>query len=364
MGAGVIGMSLAWELAQRDHTVHVVESGEIGRGASWAGAGILPSAPTQAVIDPYDQLQSFSHELHPQWAARLAEETGVQTGYRRCGGIHLARSRAEMATLLASQMWWEEHGIEFEALSAQRLQSLEPELPTFGSDELRAWRLPNDCQLRNPWHLQALEVACRQRGVQFLSHSEIVDMTTRGDRVTSLATADGRQLRGERFCICSGAWARKTLDRLKVSNGILPIRGQMVLYHTPTPLLRHVVNEGHRYLVPRDDGYLLAGSIEEEVGFVSETTSQGIEQIANWAVDVLPKLASAEVVKTWAGLRPGSFDGLPYIGSVPGLNNLFIAAGHFRSGLHLSCGTAIVLANLIDGRPNDIDLHPFRVGRG
>jgi len=168
----------------------------------------------------------------------------------------------------------------------------------------------------------------------------------------------------EQLCICSGAWARQTLQQHGLANGILPVRGQMVLYQCDRPLLNAVVNEGHRYLVARRDGHLLAGSVEEEVGYVIETTDVAIAQIRRWAEGVLPALKEQIVERTWAGLRPGSFDGFPYLGRVPGVENMFMAAGHFRSGLHMSCATAVVMANVMDGLPNSIDLHPFRVGRG
>jgi hypothetical protein len=114
IGGGVIGLSLAWELARRGKTVVVLESKEVGRGASWAGAGILPASAKYGTTDAYEQLRALSHQLHPIWAKRLFEVTGTHTGFQQCGGLYLARSPAEAATLTANQGWWESHGIEFE----------------------------------------------------------------------------------------------------------------------------------------------------------------------------------------------------------------------------------------------------------
>jgi glycine oxidase len=138
----------------------------------------------------------------------------------------------------------------------------------------------------------------------------------------------------------------------------------MVLFHGTRRPFSHVLNEGPRYLVPRDDGYVLAGSTEEEVGFDKKTTPEGLSDLTRFAYDLVPDLRGFEAERTWAGLRPGSFDGFPYIGAIPGLDNAFAAAGHFRSGLHLSTGTAVVLAELIRGLPPQVDLSPFHVGRG
>ena len=326
------------------------------------GAGILPASAKYGTTDAYEQLRSFSHALHPSWAQRLRELTGVDNGFQRCGGLHVAHSAAEAATLTANQFWWESQGIEFEKWSIEQLRHREPAVRC--RDDLRgAWFMPDECQLRNPRHLQALAKACQLQGVEFVESAAVTRLDVAQGRVARVVLADG-QRKADKVCLCSGAWARQTLEELHIPNGIMPVRGQMVLYRCPQPPIRSIVNEGHRYLVPRDDGRLLAGSVEEEAGYAIETTAEGIGQISGWAEQLLPCLEQYPVEQTWAGLRPGSFDGFPYIGRVPGVENLYLAAGHFRSGLHLSCATAVVLANEMLGRSNDIDLHPFRVGRG
>jgi len=369
VGGGVIGLSVAWELAQRGRKVSLLDAQAVGQGASWAGAGILPAAARRAAIDPYEQLRSLSHAAHPGWAQRLRELTGIDTGFQRCGGIYLARSAAEAATLAANQGWWDEHGIEHQAWSVDELRRREPALfdhlpPQTPFNQLRGvWFLPDECQLRNPRHLQALAAACRLSGVELIENSAVKAIEAAPHNRLQVVT-EQQTYQADQVCICSGAWARLTLLQLGISTGIMPVRGQMVLYQTGRPLLHSIINEGHRYLVARRDGYLLAGSIEEEVGYEIQTTVEGIAQIRNWAEELMPALGQHSVERTWAGLRPGSFDGLPYLGAVPGVENLFLAAGHFRSGLHLSCATATLMANVMLGIVNPIDLYPFRVGRG
>lgn len=365
IGGGVIGLSLAWELARRMHHVELIESDpEIHPLASWAGAGILPPAAGCAVVDPYEQLKQLSFGLHPEWADQLKTDTGIDTGFRRCGGIYLASSLAEQATLLANEYWWRQHEIAFQRLSPGELSAQEPRLAGPGIQRIRqAWLLPGEYQLRNPRHLKALRTACQQLGVSFRTATvrQIeVDTTQRA----TVCIDQGDNLDADRICICAGAWSRMLLEQLQIPNGIMPVRGQMVLYQSEKPLVSHVINDGNRYLVPRDDGYLLAGSVEEEVGFCCETTEEALHVIQQWALSVLPELQDLPVVKSWAGLRPGSFDSFPYLGTVPGTKNLFVAAGHFRSGLYLSCGTAVVMANLMLGQTNSIDLWAFRPGRG
>ena len=172
IGGGVIGLSVAYELSGRGLSVQVLDQAEVGRGASWAGAGILPPCPTHGAVDPLDQLRSLSHRLHAEWAIDLNKLTGIDTGYKRCGGIYIARSAAESATLSAQQSLWEEHGIQAEMWTPEMVLQQEPNLCSLlASQNVRAtWYLPDECQLRNPRHLQALAAACRKRGVQLHEH--------------------------------------------------------------------------------------------------------------------------------------------------------------------------------------------------
>jgi glycine oxidase len=227
-----------------------------------------------------------------------------------------------------------------------------------------AFLVPGEAQLRNPWHLRAMVAACQKVGVTMTPQAAAGDVRQTGDDIAELMTSAG-PLRAGQYCFTAGAWTGLLLKRLGIATGIMPIRGQMILFRCESasaPIIR-IINEGSRYLVPRDDGRVLAGSTEEEVGFDKRTTDEAIGDLADFARELVPALREATIEKTWAGLRPGSFDGLPYLGRLPVLNNAYIAAGHFRSGLFLSTATAVVMSQLIRGEQPEIDLSPFRVGR-
>ena len=365
LGGGIIGLSLAYELSMLGQSVIVIERESVGRAASWAGVGILPPAASTAVDDPLEQLRALSHRLHAEWAVRLRSETGLDNGWRASGGVYLATSRGEAATLAANQLWWQELGIRAERWSGQDLIHHEPKLtPLARSPQLQSvWWLPDECQVRPPHHMRALQQACIQRGVRFLEHCPVQQIEPQGHTGVRLQTAHG-VIEGQRLCITAGPWTRGLLEPLRVSTGILPIRGQVILYHPETRWLHSVINEGHRYLVPRDDGRILVGSNEEEVGFVCEGNQRAIEELHAWACSILPELSSVTIEKSWAGLRPGSFDSYPYIGRLSTYPQIFVAAGHYRAGIHLSCGTASVLAELMLHGQASIDLQSFRPGRG
>ncbi len=365
IGGGVIGLSLAYDLACHGLSVTVVDRARLGREASWAGAGMLPPAAEQTAVHPLAKLQALSHRLHPEWADRLRRETGLDTGYRRCGALYLARTPGEAASLLAFGENLREERVAVESLPLERLGELEPELAEVsrGGRVRAALRLPDEAQLRNPRHLKALAEACRRRGAELRDESGVEQFKVAGARCREVRTTRGA-IQADRVCIAAGAWTYGLLEHLGVRCGIYPVRGQMVMYRCERPLLRHIVNEGPRYLVPRDDGHLLVGSTEEEVGFDKSTTEAAISELRLLAEQLLPALRGQHPERCWAGLRPASYDSFPYLGKLPGLDNVFVAAGHFRAGLTLSTGTAVVIGRLMRGEDPQLDLSPFRPGRG
>jgi len=364
IGGGVIGLSLAWDLSRHGRTVEVIDQGEIGREASWAGAGMLPPARQYPGQHPTEQLRGLASELHPEWAAELKAATGIDTGYIRCGALHLAKSAGEAAALAAWANLSRDEGITVERLSLSDLAKLEPNIAAAGNNTApsAAYLLPDEAQLRNPRHLKALVAACTKLGVTITPHTAATGFTTAGGELTEVETASG-PLRARQYCFTAGAWTGKLLQRGGIAAGILPIRGQIVLFRCEEPPLKRMVNVGSRYLVPRDDGHVLAGATEEEVGFDKRNTDVAIGDLTHFARELVPLLARAPIERTWAGLRPGSFDSLPFLGRLPGLANAFIAAGHFRLGLYLSPATAVVMSQLLRGQEPQIDLAPFRIGR-
>lgn len=367
VGAGVIGLSVAWELSRRGMSVRVVERGEIGRESSWGAAGILPAACRDLATDPIEMFRGLSHSLYPQWADELFRLTGIDPGLRRCGGIYLASSIGEAASLMASREYQRELQIHVESLTREQLVNQEPALSDWAnSSRFRAAMLSQDeWQIRPPDLIAALASACVANGVRLDEHVDAELVIQSGHAAVRTAGANGRaeHNESEKVVVCGGAWTGLIASRLGLANCVIPIRGQMLMYRFEKPPLRHIVNEGHRYLVPREDGRVLVGSCEEESGFVKATTQEMLEPLREWAESVLPSIAELKPEKVWSALRPGTFDGFPLIGTVPCVSNLTIAAGHYRSGIHLAPATAVAVADQLQQIDNDIDLSAFNVGR-
>lgn len=356
VGGGVIGLTTAYYLAREGVRVQVLDRSAAGTEASWAGAGIIPPGNPDGAKTPYDRLRAISSRAFPQLSAELRERTGIDNGYRVCGGIEVFESDDHPAPAL-----WQSEGIAFELLSAAALRTLEPIARLNGR---AAFLLPGMAQVRNPWHIRALIAACHAVGVAIEPDSAVVEWRRSDDRVEAAVCEDGTTRPASQFLIASGAWSDWVLGSLGIRVGVHPVKGQIVLFRSPRSLIQRVIGFDKRYLVPRGDGRILAGSTEEpEAGFDKRTTERGVGELVRFATSVVPALADVEIEKTWAGLRPGSPDGLPFLGPIPGWRNALVAAGHYRAGIQLSPGTAQVMADVMNGRTTPLPLSDFRVDR-
>ena len=272
IGSGVIGLSLAYELSGRGVRVVVLERGALGQEASWAGAGILPPGNVEGATDPLAKLRAHSCTMYKSWSEQLREETGIDNGYRRSGGLEVAVDEHDVSDLRAAADDWAAEGIRSEEVDPAAIQDLEPSL----SDRIRlAYHLPEMAQVRNPRHLKALASACARRGVELRSGVAVHGFECSGGHVKAVRTVDGT-VGGEKFVAASGAWTRALLADVGVTVRIKPIRGQIVLLNSTAPLFRRIVLEGPRYLVPRPDGRVLIGSTEDDAGFDKRPTPGGV----------------------------------------------------------------------------------------
>lgn len=354
IGGGIIGLSLAWELARRNQSVCVVEKQAMGRATSWGGAGIFPPPRTKAAHDPLEQLRAAAHQLHQDWAARLLAETGIDNQLRCSGGLYFARRPGEAAALRVDMQQAAHEGVRVETLENVSFLDREPSLRSIADQIQVAFELPDEMQLRAPPHLNALIQACRQNGVTFHVDTQAKHFTTRGDEIECLETSTG-SVRGRQYCVCNGPWAAGLFQPLGIVLPVEPWRGQLVIWDCEQAWFRRVINEGLRYFVPREDGVLLVGATVEDVGFDLQTTDDALDELVRYSREILPQLDNSHPKKIWAGLRPKTPDGYPIMGRVPGFANLSVSAGHFRSGLHLSPASAVFMASILldDTPPQD-----------
>ena len=360
IGGGVIGLSLAYELAGHGSRVRVIDAGQPGMESSWAGVGIFPP-PAAKPDNPYDELIQLSSRLYYSWSKALLAETGIDNEYRSCGALFLARSDEAIADLDKRVAEWQTKDISFTSLSLEQLAEMEPHLRPRGK-LLAAYFLHDELQVRTSRHLKALVAACEKRGVKIMSDVTADDFVVNGKRVTAVQTSQGA-LKADQFCLATGAWSTAIGQKLGLKLAVKPMRGQIVCLAAKKPLLSRILYEEDRYIVPRADGRMLVGSTVEDAGFDRRVTSDIVAWLLDFAHDVVPELREAEFETIWAGLRPMSLDGKPYIGRSHRLENVLVSVGHFRAGLHLAPANAVVLSEMIRGKRPRIDLTPFAVDR-
>ena len=369
VGGGIIALSIARELAGRGLSVRVLARGAARDTASWAAVGIFPPAPRYPGCPPNAALTAWSDDLHRTWAADLLAETGIDNGLRRCGGLHLAANSADRDRLRDSAAEWRAKGARCELLGPDDVAACEPAVRQAVERTAIAGGLllPDEQRFRPPRHLQALERSCLGRGVTITRGASAREFVRRGGQVDAvIADVDGHaeRVQAGAFVLAAGAWTGGLVAGLGAAVETRPIRGQIVLLELPRQVLTRIVNSGLDYLVPREDGHLLVGSTIEDAGFEPVTTPDAVARLRHLARDLLGPIADRPPAAVWAGLRPGSADGTPFIGRLPGLDNAVIATGHFRAGLHQSPATAMMVADILTDRPCQLDPAPFAPDRG
>ncbi len=354
IGAGVIGLSIADELAAHGQSVLILEQSLPGKEASWAGAGMLPPGNLSFAKTPEAKLRGLSAQHWPSTSRRLREETGIDNGYLPCGSLCIGRED-DLPRLTREIRDYRSEHVEVETLVGPDIRRHESSV---SPDFAHGYRLPQAAQVRNPRHLSALLASIAKRGVEIRSGTPCLGFDSRGEKILAVRTP-AETIHAGQFVITSGAWSTPLLQQMGTPLAVHPVRGQMVLLRILPRILNHLVEVGIRYLVPRADDRILLGATQEEVGFDKSNTLEGIENLLAFGHALVPQLRSAVIERSWAGLRPASPDGLPLIGRLPRYQNLYAATGHFRSGLQMSLGTARVMRQLLLDQPTEIDLAPY-----
>jgi glycine oxidase len=353
IGAGVVGLSAARALATAGRRVLIVERGRVGAEASSAAAGMIAPQGEAEPGWPLLDLALRARDHHRVLVPALEAETGISIELSRRGSIHVALTAAEESTLHERGEWQRARGLPAIALTPAELREAEPNL---SADVRAGLLLTGDHWLDNVRLTRALAASALARGVGIATGRPVNELVIEGGRVTGVR-AGGEVVAAPVVINAAGAWAG-LLAGDPLPPPIEPVRGQMIALDMGLAPLRHVLVSSHGYLVPRMDGRLLVGSTSEKVGFDKTVTAGGLRTLLDAAVRLVPVLADVRVTDTWAGLRPGTPDGLPVIGpgAVPGLVH---AAGLYRNGILLGPLIGDLVADLVLGRPVSVDLTPF-----
>ena len=363
IGAGVIGLGIAWRLALRGVPVAVFDKGASGAGASHAAAGMLAAC---AEAEPGEEalvtLGRASQARWPAFAAELKQASGVDVGLRPEGTLVVALTSDDQARLGHQLVFQQKLGLPLQWISAAETRRREPHL---AGKLAGAVFSPEDTQVDNRKLAAALRIAAEAAGASISEHQAVKTISNDAGRVDGIVLADGRKVAADVVVLAAGAWSR-SIEGLapELRPPVRPIKGQMLaLRMDPTaPLLTHVVWAPGAYLVPRLDGRLLVGATVEEKGYDTSLTAGGILTLLEAAWRVVPAVEELPIDEMWVGHRPGSRDDAPILGT--GLiDGLIYATGHHRNGILLTPITADAIAELVLDGAADPAIRPFSIER-
>jgi len=357
IGGGIVGTGIALELAKAKVEVTVVERGLPGAEASSAAGGMLAPQLENTAPGPALDFGLRSRAAWPAWAKDVEERSGVPVGYLPSGVVLAAFTENDAHGLEATVAWQTASSLRATFLTGDEARALEPGL---SPKALAGAHFPDDHQVDNQALMRALPLAATRAGVTFRT-ATVRAVLEQSGRATGV-DADGEQLFADAVVLAAGAWSSLVPGTRLPPNAVRPVRGQMAELTTRSSPLEHIVKTPAGYLVPRADGRVIAGSTMEYVGFDKRVTAEGLAKLLSMAGEVCPALGQATVSASWAGLRPGTEDKLPFLGPGP-LERLYLATGHFRNGILLAPMTARVLAALVQGERPAVDLRPFRFER-
>ncbi|HEX8827907.1 MAG TPA: glycine oxidase ThiO [Xanthobacteraceae bacterium] len=359
IGAGVVGLGIAWRLAARGALVEVFDRGAAGAGATHAAAGMLAAC---AEAEPGEEaLVALGRESQSRWpsfAAELERSSGIDVELRTEGTLVLALTADDQARLHHHLVFQHKIGLPLHWITAAETRRREPHLA--GKLAGAVWS-PEDHQVDNRKLASALRVAAEGVGAIVREHTPIKEISITGGRTDGVILTNETRVPADVVVLAAGAWSRGIAGLpQELRPPVRPVKGQMLALRmdAASPLLNHVVWSPGVYLVPRRDGRLIVGGTVEERAFDAALTAGGMLALLEAAWRAVPSIEELPIEETWVGHRPGSRDDAPILGRGP-VDGLFYATGHHRNGILLAPVTADAMARLVLEGAVESAIRPF-----
>jgi glycine oxidase len=364
IGAGVIGVACAFELASAGARVTVFDTRRVGQGASRASAGVLCPYIEGHESGPLRALGRRSLDLYDAFIRRLQDSSGLVVQYTRGGTLEIALEPEHAEDLRRSGAALRQEGIAARWLDPTELHDIEP-LAAAGA--LGALLIEMHGFVGVPEFTDALANAAMRSGARFALDSRVLSVSQSADRRLVVHSENG-PTPADYVILAAGSWASQIqIAGVNPALGIKPIRGQLLHLAWPTAQpLRHVLWGTDCYIVPWLNGRVLVGATVEDTGFDERATAAGVRDLLEAGCMLVPHLWQASFEEVRVGLRPASPDGLPIVGMSEVLPGLVYATGHYRNGVLLTPLTAALVRDLVMGAALDSEfdvLKPSRVGR-
>jgi len=354
IGSGIIGLLTAKALIEMGLSVAIIERNQRSLESSWAGGGILLPLYPWRQKTAISKLVKRSLALYPLLSKELIQTTTIDPEWIDCGLLI-----NKNPDIKAAIQWCEDYNVDYQFAEKKLFKS-------FDTEPLNPLWLPSIAQTRNPHLLKSLRQFLGQHPkVKFIENCTLTDFILKNNRITDIKTSRGK-FSINHLLLATGAWTGKLIESLlplTKAVHVRPVKGQMLLFNAKVGDLNTMVLDERHYLIPRRDGKILAGSTVEETGFDKFTTEDAFKTLQQFATTLMPKLKEVEVINHWAGLRPGTPHGVPYIDNHPEIKNLSINAGHFRNGLVMAPASAQLMTDLILKRTPCLNPEPYQLTR-
>ncbi len=361
IGGGIIGCLTALFLKQRGADPVILERGRTGMEASWAGAGILCPIQPWLYPDAFTHLVQASLKMYPALQDFLLTETGISMQWYRSGMLIPFFEEDQSDHEQAAFRWSQRFAWSAERLSPVACRQHEPCLTEQGLRSACYW--PDVAQLRNPRLLKAVRAVLETYKVSIREDCNVDGLLRRGEQVCGV-TMGQQRLEADAVLLACGSWSGLFARRIGFSLPVRPVKGQIVLLKGNQMHIHHIIKHDRVYLVPRLDGRVLVGASMEDNGFRRGNTVSGVHALLDALMRIAPGLADLEIEQQWMGFRPGSPDGMPFIGPVEQYPGLWVATGHYRNGVALAPITAeIVTRMMLQQGDMPVDVTPFAVDR-
>lgn len=353
IGGGVIGCSAAYELAKAGFACTLLDKGALNQEASTAAAGMLGAQVETHGPGPFYELCIQSQQLYKAWIDELELYSAVTAQYIGEGILRAALTEEDELELRSRLPWIQ----NAEWLTASDMLKLEPELSHAVRGGLHFYA---DHQVHPVWLAKALGAAIVKQGCQIREWTPVFRLLTEAGtgRVCGVQTSEGA-LHADIVVLASGAWSPALTEPLGIQLPMFPVKGQCLSVKTAAPLIRSTVFTHGCYIVPKMDGSYIIGATQVEVGFDKHVTVSAIGELHSRAATLLPRMNEAEFIHTWAGFRPGTRDGLPFLGASDETPGLIFATGHYRNGILLAPVTGKIVAQIATGEPTLVDLKAY-----
>lgn len=341
VGGGIIGMLTARELSLAGMKVTIVEQGEAGHESSWAGGGIISPLYPWRYSDSVSALAKWGQATYPKIIEEINLETGLDAELTQSGLLILDSDEQENALEWASK--WQSN---LQIVHENEIREIEPWLSSNTEENQDAIWMPDVYQVRNPRLVKTLRKYLEKQDVILKEQTQVVDFVIKNNKVCGIKTLD-TEILAEQVIVAGGAWSAKLLEKANISIDVVPVKGQMILFKTKPAVIKRIVLSQDRYVIPRRDGRVLVGSTLEYTGFDKSISEKAQQDLYQEALRLIPELEKYEIEHHWAGLRPSSPSGVPYICEHPEVKGLYINSGHFRNGVVLGPASARLMADIV-----------------